>query len=343
MAAGAPVTRQWACFQWLAPSISRVRLYRVLLAGACSLALLGAAASPAGAVVGGRPAAPGSFPYVANVLIGGQFGCSGTLLAPQWVLTAGHCGSITGSLSEGLVPSQPAWPAAAYTVQLGTVYADGQGGEHHAVSQVIVDTDYLVTNGVGNDVTLLKLATRSRVKPMLIAPTSVRASWRAGVLATIAGFGTTSESSSTPPPQMRYAQVPITSDPYCAAAYPSGLDEVQDDGYFDQSTMICAGYPHGGTDTCEGDSGGPLLVPVAGELRLVGATSFGDGCAQAGHPGVYALLAQGPIRSFIARFVPGAFARAPARVAHRHRKHHRARTGNGRGGRPDRSSERAWR
>jgi secreted trypsin-like serine protease len=323
MAAGAPATRQWVWRLRELPRISRVRILRVLLAGACSLALLGAGASPAGAVVGGQPVPAGSFPYVANVLIGGQFGCSGTLLAPQWVLTAGHCGSITGSLSEGLIPSQPAWPAAAYEVQLGTVYADGQGGERHAVSEVIVDTDYLVTNGVGNDVTLLKLATPSRVKPMLIAPRSARSSWRPGVLATIAGFGTTSESSSTPPPQMRYAQVPITSDSSCAAAYPSGVDEVQDDGYFDPSTMICAGYPQGGTDTCEGDSGGPLLVPVAGELRLIGATSFGDGCAQAGHPGVYALVAQGPIRSFIARFVPGALARAPApaRTRHRHPPH----------------------
>ena len=65
--------------------------------------------------------------------------------------------------------------------------------------------------------------------------------------------------------------------------------------------MICAGYPQGGTDTCEYDSGGPLLVASpTGSLELVAATSFGNGCAQAGYPGVYALLATGPIRAFIA-------------------------------------------
>lgn len=282
-----------------------------------------ALAAPAGAVVGGKPAPPGSFRYVADVLIGGSFGCSGTLIAPDWVLTAGHCGSVTGSLSMGLFPAQASWPASFYTVQLGSVYADGRGGESHSVSQVIVDSDYLVTNGTGNDVSLLKLDHPSKIRPMPIAAVSERSDWRPGVLSTIAGFGTTSENASAPPPQMRYAKVPITTDDYCAAAYPSGLSEAPDDGYFDPKTMFCAGYPKGGTDTCEGDSGGPLLVPARGSLVLVGATSFGKGCAEAGHPGVYARLAEGPIRAFIARFVPSAF--APERVARRTPRRHRAR------------------
>jgi secreted trypsin-like serine protease len=266
-------------------------------------------AAPAQAVVGGRPAAPAQFGYVANVHVGGAFGCTGTLIAPQWVLTAGHCGSATGSLSMGLVPSPVGFPPQAYQVVLGTVYADGHGGEAHAVSQVAVDSDYLVTNGTGNDVTLMKLDAPSRIAPMRIAALGERESWRPGVLSTVAGFGLTAQGASSPPSQMQVAQVPITTDQYCANAYPGGLSTAADSGSFDAKTMVCAGYPQGGTDTCEGDSGGPLLTPAGGgQMRLVAATSFGNGCAQPGKPGVYARLAEGPIRNWIRTLVPEAFA-----------------------------------
>jgi secreted trypsin-like serine protease len=283
---------------------------RVLGATLAALALW---AAPAGAVVGGTPVPPGQLRPVANILIGGSFGCSGSLVAPRWVLTAGHCGSLTGALTEGLVPSTIAFPASAYTVQLDSVYADGRGGESHAVDKVVVDTDYGIQSGTGSDVTLLELTDASKVPPLHIAAVAERALWKAGVKATIAGFGTTSEGASDAPDQMQQAQVPIVDDATCAKDYPGGLSTVGDDGSFDPATMLCAGYPQGGTDTCQGDSGGPLLVPTANGkgVRLAGATSFGSGCAEAGKPGVYARVAEGPIRAFIAKVVPAAFAPEP--------------------------------
>jgi trypsin len=277
------------------------------------------AAAPAGAVVGGTPVPDGKLRYVANISIAGAFGCTGTLIAREWVITAGHCGSLTGSI----VPTPIGMPAATIDVKLASVHTDGSGAEDHAVKQVIVDSDYLVTNGDGNDVTLLQLDRPSAVAPIHIAAVGERRIWAPGKVATIAGFGLTSENASQPPATMQWATVPIQSDADCATAYPNGFGG----GSFDAKTMLCAGYPQGGTDTCQGDSGGPLLATALdGTRRLVGATSFGDGCAQAGKPGVYARVAEGPIRAFIARFVPDAFQPEPGakpkakKRKHRHRR-----------------------
>jgi secreted trypsin-like serine protease len=66
--------------------------------------------------------------------------------------------------------------------------------------------------------------------------------------------------------------------------------------------MVCAGFPQGGVDTCQGDSGGPMFGKTsAGALRIVGTTSFGDGCARPGKPGVYARVADDTLRPWIAQ------------------------------------------
>ena len=273
-------------------------MQRKLFTVAATWAVVGCvAASPSTAVVGGSDAAPGQFPSVAEITYGapgvGIFLCSGTLIDPTHVLTAGHCSSIT---KPAFVSSPVSWPPQSINVWIGGT--ESGEGEKAPVSSVSIPPDYLGLTD-RNDISILELAASSSMAPTQVAAASERAIWDPGTLATIAGWGRTEEGGDLPD-TLQWAQVPITTDEYCESAY---SDE---DGWdFDPETMVCAGYPEGGVDTCQGDSGGPLFADAStGVRRVVGATSWGNGCAREGFPGVYARVADTKLRTWIESVTP---------------------------------------
>jgi trypsin len=260
-------------------------LRRYLIACAAALCTMGAAATPSMAIVGGKNVAPGAYPSVAKISYG-LFSCTGTLIAPNWVLTAGHCSSV----DAGVVGTPVTWPAPLIDVRIGGTNA-GEG-EKVPVKRVVAHMNYLATSGY--DISLLELSANSTKAPTQVAGTSESALWTAGTSETIVGWGVTKEGGSAPK-VLQEANVPITTDAYCANAYSS----------FESNTQICAGFPQGGVDTCQGDSGGPMFGhPAAGGLRIVGTTSYGEGCARAGKPGVYARVGDTTLREWIRGYVP---------------------------------------
>ncbi|MEU6777095.1 serine protease [Streptomyces sp. NPDC046759] len=237
-----------------------------LMAGAAAAATALLASPTASAapqpIVGGTTTTTAEYPFVVQITdaSGNQF-CGGTLVSAKKVVTAAHCmaGESAGSVR----------------VVGGRTNLNGTDGTVGKVGKIWVDPDYTdATNG--DDVAVLTLSTSMPYKPVSYVSSTQTGVYAAGTTARILGWGTTSENGSSSN-QLRTATVPVVSDSSCKSSY--GTDFVQSD-------MVCAGYTSGGTDTCQGDSGGPLLIGGV----LAGITSWGEGCAEAGYPGVYTRL-----------------------------------------------------
>ncbi|MFD8371591.1 S1 family peptidase [Streptomyces sp. NPDC059688] len=247
--------------------LRRARQTAAIMAATAAAAAAGLLASPTASaapqpIVGGTTTTTTAYPFMMQITDASQNQfCGGTLVAPKKVVTAAHCmvGETTGSIR----------------VIGGRTYLNGTNGTVSRVSKIWINPDYTdATNG--DDVAVLTLSTSMPYTTAKYVSSSQTSVYAAGSTARILGWGTTSENGSSSN-QLRTATVPIVSDSSCRSSY--GSDFVQSD-------MVCAGYTSGGVDTCQGDSGGPLLIGGA----LAGITSWGEGCAEAGYPGVYTRL-----------------------------------------------------
>jgi secreted trypsin-like serine protease len=266
---------------------------RALLATLAAAAL----ALPAGvaqAVVGGATATPGSWPWLAFIAdTQNDTACTGTVISPMIVLTAGHCvEDITSGTLQG--------PSAFEVVTGRLDWSSASGGQVLAVQRAVVDPSYTLTT-FGTDAALLVLATPTSAPPIALAGSSESSLYAPGTVASIAGWGLTSGSATTPPTQLQWGTTTLQSATYCT------LGETTDLALFDPLVDVCAlDTPSDTITACHGDSGGPLVVLDAGTPVEIGVTSRGDANCNPQEPTTFtsALALSSWIAGWVAQYPP---------------------------------------
>jgi len=248
---------------------------RGLCGGLCLALLSLALAAPAGAsggaqasIVGGATASNEEWPWAAFILAadkqGEGFSCSGSVIAPNLVLTAGHC-------VEDIVTGRKT-PLPQYVVVTGS--SDVRDATLRQVSKVKRAILYPDFNRfkVHGDAALLQLATPTTAPPLALATETDAALLAANTPAWIAGwglFGPLRNLKRTP--VLRRAATFVQQRLYCRnharAYYP----------FFNYSMQLCTITPPGfSIGTCHGDSGGPALAfREDGTPVQIGITSLG--------------------------------------------------------------------
>jgi hypothetical protein len=224
------------------------------------------------AIVGGQSAQPGTFPWMAYVLdFNGENvdQCSGTVVAPNLVLTAGHCAE---DVQNGLVNE-----ASGYQVVTGNVDWAAPPAERQVsgVARVIVCGCFDRHTTIG-DVALLQLSTPTSAPAITLA-----ASPPAGTAALLAGWGETYSGQSAPVEQLQWASTIVQSPPYC---------EREASPLSPESQACTIDPPARKTGACYGDSGGPLLMPrpsAPGGMVQIGVASHVYGDCATTNPSVF--------------------------------------------------------
>jgi endonuclease G len=198
------------------------------------------------AIVGGETVPAGRWPDTVAVL-GTSGSCTGTLIAPDLVLTAGHCANIN--------PTR--------VVANTTDYAQAEG-----IRVNVTRTTAYPNWQTMYDVAVVELASPiSGIEPRKLGTSCTFNTVKSHVNVHLVGFGATNAEGTQANTQLREAMTAVI-DPTCAASGMGCKPNVAPGGEF-----IAGG--DGTADSCFGDSGGPVYLDTPNGAVLIGAVSRG--------------------------------------------------------------------
>ncbi|GHH80456.1 hypothetical protein GCM10018781_60830 [Kitasatospora indigofera] len=190
-----------------------------------------------------------AYPAVAAVNVGqpgraGSRACTGTLVDPNWVLTAASC--FAADPTAGFtVPAGP--PAVASTATIGRADLATSGGHTVAITELVPRTD--------RDLVMARLAAPvTDVTPLTVAT----AAPVQGETLRVAGYGRT--KTEWVPNKLHTATFNVD------AVKATGVD--------------ITGVSPAGTSVCQGDTGAPTIRETGGtpKIAAVASTSWQNGC-----------------------------------------------------------------
>ncbi len=239
------------------------------------------------AIIGGAPAQVGMFPslaYVVDFQGAVAYQCTGTVIAPSLILTAGHC---VESMQTG-IPFSP----SGYRVVIGAVEPLVPGLPVSTVLGTIVYPRF-ARKVDDSDVALLVLSTPTTAPPVALAGASFARHLAAGAPATIVGWGRTSYEQGALTEHLQSAGTAVQAGKWCKHNAPP---------FFARGEICTISPPSYLTGACNGDSGGPLLVSSpTGQPIEVGVADHVYGRCSTRRPSVYASV--GAISSWIQTWV----------------------------------------
>ncbi|XP_053661709.1 mucin-5AC [Anopheles marshallii] len=232
-------------------------------------------------IVGGTKAAFGRWPWQISLR---QWRtstylhkCGAALLNENWAITAAHC-------VDNVPPSDLLLRLGEYDLALEE---EPYGYQERRV-QIVASHPQFDPRTFEYDLALLRFYEPVIFQPNII-PVCVPENDEnfIGRTAFVTGWGRLYEDGPLPS-VLQEVTVPVIENKICETMYRSA-------GYIEHipHIFICAGWKKGGYDSCEGDSGGPMVIQRSDKrFLLAGVISWGIGCAEPNQPGVYTRISE---------------------------------------------------
>jgi len=214
-------------------------------------------------IIGGSIVTPHSEPYILSLQRSRSHFCGATLVSANYGICASHC----------------VYPASIVTAVAGAHNINRNEAEQQSkpLNKFLKNPDYN-SSTITNDISVIgwasPLTLNEYVKPMPIPPKQAGEWMPMGSVVRVCGWGNTAYPSTSYPSELYCVDTHIVDNDTCNQSIHYGGSI--------KKGMFCAGeLNEGGKDACQGDSGGPVVM----NGMVVGATSWGQGCALPRYPG----------------------------------------------------------